>query len=574
MVRVASLLVAVFLVAGGAAAQPVVLPPPPPPPLTGPGAMPQIPPRDNTAKTGTARIRGHVFDAETGSPIRKAQVRAFSPELRENRMTMTDASGSFELKEMPAGRYNLSASKGSYVMLQYGQRRPFEAGRPLEILNAQTIEKVDFSLPRGSVITGRVADEFGETASDVQVMAMRYQFFQGRRRLTPAGRPSMTNDIGEYRIYGLPPGQYYLSATLRGMAMMDAQTDDRSGYAPTYFPGTPNVAEAQRITVALGQVLSDLNLSLMPTRTARVSGTAVDSTGKPLAGGFIMVIQRTGPMFMASGGSQIRPDGSFVLSSIAPGEYTLQAQMPGGFGEMGESASAPITVTGDDLTGVQLVGVKPSAATGRIVVNPAEAAGLQPSSLRLSLMPAKPDDTPMMMGPGGGGKVNDDFTFELKSRPGVQLVRLNPIGGNTGWTMRAVRHNGVEVTDTGIEFKANEDMSGIEIELTNKPSEVSGVVTNARGEMLKDYTVVIFAQDSQRWGSTSRYQGTGRPDQDGRFKVRSLPPGQYCVIALDYVEPGESSDPEFLERIRVKATTFSLSEGETKNMDLRLSTGS
>jgi carboxypeptidase family protein/polysaccharide lyase family 4-like protein len=567
MTRLASALAALLLFGAGQAQGQVIT-------ITQPagGVMQGPPPRDASAKTGTARIRGHVFAADTGLPLRKAQVRLFSPELRENRTATTDASGAYEIKELPAGRYTLNAGKGSFVSLQYGQLRPFEAGRPLEVLDGQTIEKVDFSLPRGSVVTGRILDEFGDATADVQVMALRYQFIQGRRRLTPAGRPSMTNDVGEFRLYGLPPGQYYLSATLRGMAMaMDATSDDRSGYAPTYYPGTPNVNEAQKLNVALGQTVSDINMTLTPVRTARISGTATDSSGKPISAGFVMVIQRTGMMFMGGGGAQIRPDGSFTISNVAPGDYTLQANVGGGFGPSldNETAMATVTVTGEDVTGIHLQGVKPIVASGRIVVDPAQAKSLQPSMLRIAVAPAKPDDA--FMGPGGVGKVNDDFSFEIKSRPGQQLIRLNAAVASLGWSTKAVRYNGVDVTDSGIDFRPAEDLSGIEIELTNHPTEISGIVTDARGEMKKDYTVVIFARDEQRWSMTSRYIGTSRPDQDGRFKVRSLPPGEYYAIALEYVEPGESSDPEFLARVRALGTTLSLNEGETKTIELKMS---
>src|SRR6185436_3255897 len=139
-----------------------------------------------------------------------------------------------------------------------------------------------FRLPRGAIITGRIVDEFGEPVADAQVAPMRYVNQGGRRRLTPSGRMSMTNDIGEYRIFGLAPGQYYVSATLRGGMMMNAQSDDRVGYAPTYFPGTGNVGEAQKLTIALGQILNDINVSLIPTRVATLSGVAVDSQGRPL----------------------------------------------------------------------------------------------------------------------------------------------------------------------------------------------------------------------------------------------------------------------------------------------------
>src|SRR5712675_1071469 len=120
---------------------------------------PQAPPRDNAQPAkpaGSATIRGHVVSAETGEALRKAQVRITAPELRENRLTTTDADGRYEFKEVVPGRYNVNASKGSYVSLSYGQLRPFEPGKPLEILATQTVEKVDFALPRGGIVTGHV----------------------------------------------------------------------------------------------------------------------------------------------------------------------------------------------------------------------------------------------------------------------------------------------------------------------------------------------------------------------------------------------------------------------------------
>src|SRR5262249_16495403 len=276
----------------------------------------------------TSIIRGHVVAADTGQPLRKAQVRIFSPELRENRMTTADADGKYEFKEVKAGRYTVSASKGSYVTLSYGQTRAFEQGKPLELLTGQTVEKVDFVLPRGGVITGRVIDEFGDPLPDAMVSVQRYQNINGQKRLVPAGRPGSTNDVGEFRLYAIPPGQYYLQATLRPMGM-PGDTDDRSGYAPTYFPGTSNMAEAQRVTVRLGQMMSDMNRTLLPTRTARVTGTAVDSRGRPLGGG-VMAFPKADTFMMFGPPTMIKPDGSFTLGGLTPGDYVLQTQGPQG----------------------------------------------------------------------------------------------------------------------------------------------------------------------------------------------------------------------------------------------------
>ncbi len=89
--------------------------------------------------------------------------------------------GRFEFKKLPAARFNLNASKGSYMALDYGQRRPFERGKPVDLGQGQVLEKVNFTLPRGCVITGRVTDDLGDPVADIQVTAMRQQYVDGRR---------------------------------------------------------------------------------------------------------------------------------------------------------------------------------------------------------------------------------------------------------------------------------------------------------------------------------------------------------------------------------------------------------
>src|SRR6185312_8580622 len=100
---------------------------------------------------------------------------------------LTDQDGRYEFRDLPAGRFNLSVTKSGFVSMQYGQKRPFEPGRPIELAEAQLLEKADVSLPRGSVLSGRVLDEFGEPVADASVEAMRLQFLNGRRRLMNAG---------------------------------------------------------------------------------------------------------------------------------------------------------------------------------------------------------------------------------------------------------------------------------------------------------------------------------------------------------------------------------------------------
>jgi len=557
MARTCAYLVGILLAASLSFSQP----PPQPSPF-------QPAPRDNAQPqaTGTATIRGHVVAADSGQPLRKAQVRIFSPELRENRLATADGDGKYEFKEVKPGRYNMTASKGSYVVLQYGQTRPFEPGKPLEILANQTIEKVDFALPRGGIITGRVLDEFGEPLPDTMVSAQRYQNINGQRRLVPAGRNGMTNDIGEFRLFAVPPGQYYLTARLAPMGMM-GDSDDRSGYAPTYFPGTSNVAEAQRVTVGIGQTITDMNMSLTPSRMSRVTGTVVDSQGRPFTGG-IMAFPKSESFMMFGPPAQIKPDGSFVVNSLTPGEWVLQTTGPGAAG--GDYASVEVTINGDDVNGIRLVGVPPLTVSGRLVVDPAAAQALRPSAVRIMIAPVQ-SGIPMI-GFTGPAAVNDDLSFEAKARPGKMRVTL--AGQTPGWAIRSVRYRGVDIIDAGLELRAGENVGDIEVELTNRLTDVSGVVTTPKGEPVKDYSVVVFPTDREKWTPNSRYLKTARPDQDGRYKVNGLPPGEYRVIALDYVDSNEWNDPEFLDRVQSRATTFSINEGEMKSVDLRITTAS
>ncbi|PYR94222.1 MAG: hypothetical protein DMF84_06645, partial [Acidobacteria bacterium] len=144
------------------------------------------PVRDNQPeKVGTAVLSGRVLDAETGKPLRRALVRALSPDTPQGRSVSTDADGRWRLKGLPAASYRISISKGGFVEISYGQKRPFEGGKVLDVADGQTIEKLDVSLPRAGVITGQVLDEFGEPVTGARVSAMRSRYVGGQRRLFP-----------------------------------------------------------------------------------------------------------------------------------------------------------------------------------------------------------------------------------------------------------------------------------------------------------------------------------------------------------------------------------------------------
>lgn len=527
------------------------------------------------APRGTAILRGQIVAADNGSPIRRAQVRVTSPDAREGRLATTDAQGRFEIKELPAGRYTLSASKGGFVSLQYGQRRPSESGTPIELGDGQTIEKITIGLPRGSVLGGRITDEFGEPVANASVTAWRYAYAGGMRRMVPAGQNARdtTDDQGHFRLFGLPPGEYYVSATLRtGGPEITDPMGELSGYAATYFPGTANVAEAARVTLAVSQENTSVNFGLIATKLVKVSGQVLMSDGGPAANGMVTLLPastgRQGMGFQLGGnGNRVDANGTFQLTNVAPGRYTLQART-GGNREF-ELAKMDITVGAEDVDGLTMVTAAGAIVNGNVISDSGEPFDFKPSQFQVVARGASPDAG----GPGvpgmGAARVGDDWTFSLRNISDAVLFRT---GTPQGWALKSISLNGQDITDTPMEFPQGQTINGMQIVLTKKISTLSGLVTDSKGNPVLDATVVVFPADEKLWTFQSRFIKAARPDQDGRYRLTGLPgPGSYLAIALQGLEDGQAGDPEFLASVRDDATKLDIGEGETKSVDVKLS---
>jgi protocatechuate 3,4-dioxygenase beta subunit len=399
----------------------------------------------------------------------------------------------------------------------------------------------------------------------------------------------VTDDLGQFRIWGLPPGEYIVSATLRSFNIVDAQmqtgaTNEATGYAPTYYPGTGNVAEAQRVALTLGAEASVAEFALLPVRTAKITGTVVDAEGKPVREGFVSLMQSQpigggeGMMFFGGmgGGGRIGADGSFTLSNVTPGEYALQARVrrtkpgeaPGPEFAMpgeGEMAMTTVNVAGEDLVGVVLVATRGARMTGRVTFEGTAPPASSIENLRIFAQASGGE--PMMMMGGMPARVGVDGKFELTGLHGRRLMRTM---GASGWYLKSVRLDGRDTVDTPIEFKGSEEITNVEIVLTTTMVQISGTVTGSDGKPVKDYSVVVFPEDKALWTPDSRYFSQARPDQDGRFKVVGLPGETYLVAALDYVDSQEWRDPEFLGRLSEAATRVAAGDGETKDVTLKL----
>ena len=273
-----------------------------------------------------------MFAADTGKPLAGAIValvntRASNPTERQGKWIRTDADGRWEAPDLPAGGYTLSVSKAGYLKIEYGQKRPFERGKTLDVAPGQLLDRIDLTLPRSGAITGRVFDEFGDPAAAVFVRALRQRYVNGRRELTPLaealeglanGGGDLTDDLGQFRIYGLAPGDYFVSAWFTPPGEAAAAL----GYPPIYYPGTPSAGEARRIRIGLGEETQNIDLTLVSARYAIVAGTVLNSLNSPASASIQLV--NADPV----AGEPVAPtratsNGTFTLRSVPPGDYRL-----------------------------------------------------------------------------------------------------------------------------------------------------------------------------------------------------------------------------------------------------------
>ena len=543
----------------------------PPPPAIDPAAPP-APPRPDA--TGTARIAGVVTDATSGKPIANARLLLLPVEgQRITNWKRTDAKGRFEYTQLQARRYTLEFNADRFVSLHFGQKRPGETGTQIQLRDGEDY-RADMKLPRASALEGRLLDEFGDPAPNVLVQASQRVYAAGRHRLMPTGGriiPMPSDDRGHYRISSVPPGDYYVAA----LSGVFTEANEVGGFAPTYFPGTTDAGGAAPVTVAFGADAAGTTFALAPAKTVSVSGTMVDAEGKPVSGRgtlWLSAPDHLKRMDFNLARAATAPDGTFVLRNVPQGMYTLQGFAPPApdyKGPMNLGAMsfgwAPLAVGDTSLDGVVLKTTPGATLRGRIVLEDTTAPPPKADLIRVSTFPVEFDSAPVGGGPTPS-RTHDDLTFDVTRQYGMR--RVFAFVSSPSWTPRKILLNGIDITDTPIDLRAK-DVDGVEVILTSKVSRISGTVSDDRGPV-SDYAVVLFASDPTKWIDRSRFVTLARPTQQGSFLVTGLPPEEYLAIALPSVSQMEYMDPEFLQQLRIKATPFTLGDGEARTLELKL----
>ena len=591
-------------------------PPPPPPPVR--PAAGQAPARDVVRRpepTGTGTIRGRVVAADTGSPVRRASVnlqpvitpqmlppagasttaagertaQPVSVQLPRPRTATTDAQGNFEFSGLPAGNYRVMANAGQYsagyLGIVYGAKRPMgpgatDPGVTIELAEGQRFDKVAIALPRGAVITGRVTDDNGDPMARVQVYTLL--FAPGSTRGQRTGSGAQTDDLGQFRIYGLTPGDYAVVAEARGPTFVPPNAppeteDDKIGFMTTFYPGTPDEGAAQRVRARVGAETPGLEIRMATGRLFHVSGMVTDSQGRAAVRSNGQLLRRTGNS-TSSFGFSTDEQGRFAMRNIPPGTYRLVARggRPGGppmevpQNEPVEIGVVPVTIA-SDLEGLVVMLSPGATITGQIVFEqgpPQLPPNQQSFQMRVTGLQADPDN--VGINPPPPGVVTPDLTFTMRGLHGELLLRSN----GPGMFLKSVAVGGRDITDTGYEFKNGDQVM---ITMATRASSLEGVVTDAAGKPVPDAAIFVFSDDKSSWRSNATRTRRSFTDPAGKYRVLGLLSGRYYVIALPrerVSQPPSGMDAAFFEQLAKEATPFVVGDDEQRQVDVKISPGS
>ncbi len=511
------------------------------------------------------KVEGRVVNGVSGEPLRKVTLtlRRMAADA-ESLVSTSDPEGRFVFENVEPGTYQLTAERAGFLRQAYGSRTLPYPGTPITLSAGQHLRDLEFKLLPQGVISGRVVDEEGEPVPQVQVMALRTG--GGRAGASMRGG-AMSNDVGEFRIAGLAPGRYHLRAMPMSFGRFFAEAvrpgnpnAPEEGFRPTYYPGTTDRAGAAVIEVGAGQEVPGIMILLRRGPLYRIQGKVVGLTAEHPAREVRVALMPRGrdePFLGIAGspGASVQADGSFLLTQVAPGSYYVAVTtFPGRMRPLGR---VPVEVTSSDLKDVVVTLGASLTLSGAVRVEGQPKTEL--GTVRVGLMAVEGVSFNPL-----SAEVKADGTFQIEDVMQDKYV-VNVSAGQGDVYLKAVRIGGREAGDPELDLSNAEGHVTVELVLSTRVAVLEGTVTD--GDKPAPGMFAVLTPEPFREGRGYLVRGA-TSDQNGRFELRALRPGEYKLYAFEDADLAYARDPEALKPFEQKALKVTLKEGERRAVQL------
>jgi hypothetical protein len=524
-------------------------------------------------------------------------------------MITTDAQGRFVLKDLEAGSYRLFFYANGYVRQEYGQRLlsgnrlPFN-GTPVNVAAGQTIRDVRISLTPAGNVNGSIRDMDGQPLAAVPVQIMKPVYnFRGERTLQSAGA-ALTDDRGEYRVYWVTPGRYYVLAgsavsVRRGPMRAAVSPNEVPGQSvfPTYYPRAADLSDATTIDVRSGADLNGIDFVLERQQTRRIQGRVVDAaTGRWPPAATVRLV--THPAF---GGITAREspqnynsrDGTFELRDVPPGshEVVVEVTLPGaaappitppvvpaGAGQVGILSTSfgsrnlvtgggqvPVQVANADVGNLVVTIGAAASIPGRLIVE-GGSTGSGADRLRVQLSPSLRGAMISSVQAPAPVAANQAGEFRLENvLPGEYRVQV--AGLQADFYIKEVRFGSQDVLNTPLNFSGAGVPATLDVVVSTRISRIEGTITDDKSQAVRGVQAVLLPDQHRDRPDLFRNVTT---DQNGRFLMEGVAPGDYKVFAWEALEQFAYYDPDFVRRYEQRGHPVNVSEASSQTVQVRL----
>lgn len=539
---------------------------------SGPLAPHPQPPFVPDTKPLPAQLEGFVVNDSTGQPLRRAHV-TLNPLESGLSATGADADdqGHFLLRDIPAGQYSLSASRDGFLTnvapLTGGLRMP----AAFHLSSGDKIADLTFRLRPWAVIAGRVRYSDGEYGVGVRVELYRTDHIRGRSAYSLSAT-AVTNDRGEFRVYGLAPGAYLIASVFdppatanyreQPMTDSDGRVLPAMGYTTTFFPNTELMSQAVPIRLDYGQELAGLDLSLRQARKIAIRGFVLNGlTGVrvPSAGITLERVDQSGQGTMpVKANVSFDRDNNFQIPGVSPGSYRLVARAAGESGTV--LIGHTVVVTGsEDVEDLKIIATPQERWPGKIVSEgpgelPKEAAPritMEPRSMGalVCATTAAADKVTAVLGFECGVQHDETYDVFADNLPG-------------DYYLSAVRVGGVDVKPFGLPGSIASP-TPVEIVLDSRGGRVSGAVVGTDGVVWSGASLMLIPDPPQRRLQDYR---SAAADANGRFIFHGVAPGSYTLVGWLDQTPCDVYDPDGLDRCRIAGTAVTVTQGVEQSL--------